>query len=123
MLNYFALILQKIIQSNFYDISKLKWYKVPNILDLQNIVQIGSCIPNLYYDSKINRDMVLKFPVMAITGPRQSGKTTLCKKIFKEYNYVALASPDNREFAQLDPKGFIDEYNSGVIINNKVNIF
>jgi len=67
-------------------------------------------------------DMATKFPVIAITGPRQSGKTTLCKKIFKEYRYVSLENPDNREFAQLDPKGFIDEYNSGVIIDEVQNV-
>lgn len=40
------------------------------------------------------------FPVVAITGPRQSGKTTLAKAIFKDKPYITLENPDEREFAQ-----------------------
>ncbi len=62
-------------------------------------------------------EMATKFPVLAITGPRQSGKTTLCKKIFKQYTYVSLENPDIRAFALSDPKGFIEVYNHRVIID------
>lgn len=48
-----------------------------------------------------------KFPIVGILGPRQSGKTTLAKTLFPNYNYVSLESPDNRELAQLDPRAFL----------------
>ncbi len=67
-------------------------------------------------------EMATKFPVLAITGPRQSGKTTLCKKLFNDYRYVTLENPDNKEFAQSDPKGFLDEYNDYVIIDEVQNV-
>lgn len=48
-----------------------------------------------------------KFPVIAITGPRQSGKTTLIKNIFPDYLYFNLENPVERNFAQKDPQGFL----------------
>lgn len=54
-----------------------------------------------------------KFPIIAITGPRQSGKTTLMKQAFPKYRYVSLENPDNRLFASLDPKVFIGVQRSG----------
>jgi len=66
-------------------------------------------------------EMATKFPVIAITGPRQSGKTTLCKNLFKEYRYVSLENPDLKNFALSDPKGFLDEYNDKVIIDEAQN--
>ena len=67
-------------------------------------------------------DMASKFPVLAITGPRQSGKTTLCKKIFFSYRYVTLENPDIRQFAKTDPKGFLEEYNDRVIIDEAQHV-
>ncbi|MBK7230797.1 MAG: ATP-binding protein [Saprospiraceae bacterium] len=58
-----------------------------------------------------------KYPIIAITGPRQSGKTTLMKQAFPKYRYVSLENPDNRLFASLDPKGFLLEYNDLVIFD------
>jgi predicted AAA+ superfamily ATPase len=46
------------------------------------------------------------FPIVAITGPRQSGKTTLAKAAFPGKPYVSLENPDEREFAERDPKRF-----------------
>ncbi len=48
-----------------------------------------------------------KFPVLSITGPRQSGKTTLVKNIFTQHNYVLLEYIDVREYAKADPRGFL----------------
>lgn len=67
-------------------------------------------------------EMATKFPVVAITGPRQSGKTTLCKKLFASYRYVTLENPDIRQFAETDPKGFLEEYNDKVIIDEAQNV-
>jgi len=58
-----------------------------------------------------------KFPVVSVTGPRQSGKTTLTKMVFKKYEYVSLEEPNEREFALEDPKGFLKRFTNGVILD------
>jgi predicted AAA+ superfamily ATPase len=57
------------------------------------------------------------FPVVTLTGPRQSGKTTLVRNIFSKYRYISLESPDNRQFANEDPRGFLQIYNQNVIFD------
>lgn len=58
-----------------------------------------------------------KYPVLTITGPRQSGKTTLCRKIFNEKPYANLESPDVRQFAIDDPRGFLAQYPDGAVLD------
>lgn len=58
-----------------------------------------------------------QFPVVSIMGPRQSGKTTLSKKVFEDHDYVSLEEPDEREFALADPKGFLRRFSGGVILD------
>lgn len=58
-----------------------------------------------------------KFPVIAVTGPRQSGKTTLVKMVFPDKEYVNLEEPDTRLFAQNDPRSFLSTKKSGLIID------
>ncbi len=58
-----------------------------------------------------------KMPVIAITGPRQSGKTTLVKSAFPNYQYVNLENIQTREFASDDPKGFIEQFEKNAIID------
>ena len=58
-----------------------------------------------------------KFPILALTGPRQSGKTTLLKEFFKDYRYISLENPDIRAFATDDPNGFLKEYSENVILD------
>jgi len=58
-----------------------------------------------------------QYPVVMLTGPRQSGKTTLCKMLFPNKAYVSLENPEDREYALSDPKGFLAQYNSGVVID------
>ena len=48
-----------------------------------------------------------KLPVITLTGPRQSGKTTLVRAIFSDHTYVNLEYPDTREYAITDPRGFL----------------
>ncbi len=67
-------------------------------------------------------EMVKKFPILAITGPRQSGKTTLCKKLFPTYKYVTMENPDSKEFAISDPNGFLEEYAEYVILDEIQNV-
>lgn len=57
------------------------------------------------------------FPIVSLIGPRQSGKTTLAKKVFPDYRYISLEDLDNRSYAQTDPRGFLAEYNEKVIID------
>ena len=57
------------------------------------------------------------FPLVAITGPRQAGKTTLAKAIFSEKPYVSLENPDEREFASNDPKRFLARFPKGAILD------
>ena len=63
-----------------------------------------------------------KFPIIAITGPRQSGKTTLSKMVKPKYKYVNLENLSNREFAKNDPIGFLETYRNGVIIDEIQNV-
>ncbi|MBT3214840.1 MAG: ATP-binding protein [Deltaproteobacteria bacterium] len=74
----------------------------------------------MYYpriiSSHIQR-LAAQYPVVTITGPRQSGKTTLCKKLFADLEYVTLEDLSNRAFATEDPQGFLARYNSGVILD------
>ena len=58
-----------------------------------------------------------QFPVVTITGPRQSGKSTLCKMLFPEYGYVNLEAPDIRRFAMQDPRGFLRQFKGGAILD------
>jgi uncharacterized protein len=56
-----------------------------------------------------------QYPVVTITGPRQSGKTTLCRKTFPEMAYVSLENPDVRAIAKDDPHAFFQRWPSAVI--------
>lgn len=58
-----------------------------------------------------------KFPILALTGPKQSGKTTLLKELFSDYRYVTLENPNTRSFASEDPIGFLNQYNQKVIFD------
>lgn len=58
-----------------------------------------------------------KFPILAVTGPRQSGKTTLLKELFSDYRYVTLEDPNMRAFASEDPIGFLSQYDQRVIFD------
>lgn len=60
-------------------------------------------------ESKI-ATLAKQFPVVTLTGPRQSGKTTLCRLLFPEHRYASLEAPDLRRFAAEDPRGFLDQY-------------
>lgn len=61
--------------------------------------------------------LATKYPFVTITGPRQSGKSTLAEQTFPDYERVSLEDLDNREFATEDPRGFIATYPSRTIID------
>jgi predicted AAA+ superfamily ATPase len=58
-----------------------------------------------------------RFPVLVVTGPRQSGKTTLCRAAFPDLPYVSLEAPDVRRRALDDPRGFLRQYADGAILD------
>jgi uncharacterized protein len=62
-------------------------------------------------------EMAKKMPIISITGPRQSGKTTLSKACFPDYDYVNLESPETRLAAAEDPKAFLKSHKKGLIID------
>ena len=57
------------------------------------------------------------YPAVLVTGPRQSGKTTLCRMAYADKRYVSLEALDMRDFARSDPRGFLAEYADGAIID------
>ncbi len=57
-----------------------------------------------------------QFPAVTLTGPRQSGKSTLCRGLFPGKPYVSVEAPDTRAFAIDDPRGFLAQYPQGAII-------
>lgn len=57
------------------------------------------------------------YPILAITGPRQSGKTTLAKGTFPDLSYVSMEDLDTRAFAEEDPRGFLSRYPAGAILD------
>ena len=67
--------------------------------------------------ASILRQAARTFPAITLTGPRQSGKTTLCRTIFPEHRYTTLESPDVRAFAVEDPRGFLAQFPAGAVID------
>lgn len=63
------------------------------------------------------KEQVGKYPVLTITGPRQSGKTTLIKKIFKDLPYFSLEGPDVRAQIDKDPRGFFQQYGHKMVLD------
>jgi predicted AAA+ superfamily ATPase len=63
------------------------------------------------------RELAEEFKVVAIVGPRQSGKTTLARAVFPDRVYVSLEEPDQRRFAHDDPRRFLDHFGPGTIID------
>jgi len=63
-----------------------------------------------------------EYPIITIIGPRQSGKTTLAKKSFPNYNYANLENPELRTLAINDPKSFLTLHNPPVIIDEIQNV-
>lgn len=62
-------------------------------------------------------ELVQKYPIVTLTGPRQSGKSTLLQHTFPDYKYVSLEDPDMRLFATDDPRGFLATYSDKTIID------
>ncbi len=57
------------------------------------------------------------YPIVAVTGPRQSGKTTLVRAVFADRPYANLEAPDVRDFALADPRGFLARFPDGAVLD------
>jgi predicted AAA+ superfamily ATPase len=67
--------------------------------------------------AKVALGLAGRYPVLTVTGPRQSGKTTLCRMTFPDKAYVSLEAPDLRRFALTDPRGFLSQYVNGAVLD------
>lgn len=63
------------------------------------------------------RELLNGFPIVTVTGPRQSGKTTLAQTIFAGKPYVSLEDPDLRQLALDDPRAFLDRFPDGGVLD------
>lgn len=63
------------------------------------------------------QSLAAQFKAVAVTGPRQSGKTTLVRKVFNQKPYANLENPDIRNFAKEDPRGFLSNYPEGAVLD------
>lgn len=66
---------------------------------------------------KTMRNLLRGFPAVTLTGPRQSGKTTLAKAVFKSKPYVSLEEPDTRQAAKEDPRSFLARFPNGAVLD------
>lgn len=67
-------------------------------------------------------DLFGQYPFVTVTGHRQSGKTILCRDAFPHLEYVNLEEPDQREFADYDPRGFLASLSGGAILDEIQNV-
>ena len=67
--------------------------------------------------AKLIAQLAKEFPAVAITGPRQSGKTTLVRALFKTKPYINLEDLDQYQFAKEDPRGFLGQFQNGAVLD------
>jgi predicted AAA+ superfamily ATPase len=72
--------------------------------------------------SRLARQLAQLYPVVTVMGPRQSGKTTLCRTCFAEHQYVSLEAPDHRQFATEDPRDFLAGLRDGAVLDEVQNV-
>lgn len=63
------------------------------------------------------KELLGKYPVITLTGPRQSGKTTLLKTIFQEWRYISMETPDVREKVVQNPRGLFAQYGHKIVLD------
>ncbi|MBL7826999.1 MAG: ATP-binding protein [Saprospiraceae bacterium] len=68
------------------------------------------------------KEILTKYPMLVISGPRQSGKTTLTRQLRPDFIYLNLELDENRTFAMEDPHQFLQKYQGGVILDEVQNV-
>lgn len=68
------------------------------------------------------KSLLTKFPIVSISGPRQSGKTTFSKLVSPDFEYVNVELPDQRLLAEKDPRAFLGLYSNKVILDEVQNV-
>lgn len=63
------------------------------------------------------RSLAASYPIVTVTGPRQAGKTTLCRQAFATKPYVSLEALDTRDEVRSDPRAFLARYADGGIFD------
>ena len=86
-----------------------------NLLKLQNFIDTPTMISRDI--QHLFEQLASRYPIVTMTGPRQSGKTTLAKTVFADKPYVTLEDPDTRRFANTDPRGFLAGVRGGAILD------
>ncbi|MDR1370537.1 MAG: AAA family ATPase, partial [Dysgonamonadaceae bacterium] len=75
---------------------------------------------NIFISRDLNAEIIrLKqyFPVIVITGPRQSGKTTLCRNLFSGYHAIDMMQATDRQVVEANPEAFLKKYADGLLID------
>src|SRR3990167_2841416 len=67
------------------------------------------------------QDKFKQYPIIAVTGPRQAGKSTLVKYLFPKKPYISLEELDQRQFATQDPRAFLAQFPNGAILDEVQN--
>lgn len=67
------------------------------------------------------RDLARQYPAVGVVGPRQAGKTTLCRSTFPSHTYASLEAPDTQSFATEDPRGFLASVRDGAVLDEIQN--
>jgi uncharacterized protein len=62
------------------------------------------------------RELASYYPAVLVTGPRQSGKTTLCRMVFPDKTYISLEPLDIRDYARSDPRAFLNTCRNGAVV-------
>lgn len=89
------------------------WYK--SYIHVQDLYYFWNMIKRTA--ERLVRSYSKQFRALAIVGPRQSGKTTLAKKVFPKKEYVSLENPDERMLAETDPRAFLARFPKGAILD------
>ncbi len=85
-------------------------------INLTNIIKQTSDMISRTLETQL-RKYLKKFPIVTLTGVRQSGKSTLLRLCLKEYGYVSCEDPDVRNFAVSDPRAFLETYKAPCIFD------
>ena len=67
-------------------------------------------------------ELAANYPVLTITGPRQSGKTTLARHLFRDLPYYSFENPDIRSLVTNDPRKFLSQLTGGAILDEIQNV-